>query len=607
VPAWPAAPQSQLDACFAIALAELTDPPAAAAPRPRPSRRRRIGLVVAGVVALVALWAVVDLLRVQRDIRAGEHVLRSAKAADLARPNGLRRVADRGLGHFDHANRIARRAVPFVLARPVPILGRQVAALRSMTATARRVAVIGDDAARAIQVRLDGAAHGPDARIALLDTLVTEVARARGRLAGVHVPRTPGLLAPLTSQRSRMEASLRHARSKMDEAGVMVGALRRMFVGPSRFLVLGGNNAEMRAGGMALSVGVVTLDKGHITVGRFKPTGQLFVGRYGPKPPEELQKLFYDFSIGHDWRGTGVTPNFPVKGPLYAEMAPHRPKLGPVDGVIYVDMFALRAVMAATGPVEVQGVKYTIDNVMQQVLNENYIKFPTDDNDSPRYTLQSRLAGQIFNALNTRNVKFGPLVANLSGTGQGRHIMAWAKDPGLQKIWERAGIDGRLDRNGLMVNLENISANKLDWYITPKVSMRTLSVKKNLRTVELKVSFTNAKRTRTSDAIEGIKYDRANGMADGEHRVFLVLYLPKSAFNVASKDPPFVAAGEDGPMKVVGMRYGVKVGESRTVRITFVVPKSQTFRIIPSGRAHPVPFVTPKGTFRDNRPRLIKL
>ena len=121
------------------------------------------------------------------------------------------------------------------------------------------------------------------------------------------------------------------------------------------------------------------------------------------------------------------------------------------------------------------------------------------------------------------------------------------------------------------------------------------------------ITFTNPPRERTSPQVEGTAYSRTHGMADGEHRVLLLAYLPKNATDVGSADPPFSVAGTDGPMKVVGFRYGVKVGETRTVRITFSVPKNQPFLIIPSGRAHPVPYSANGRTVTDDKPAALAL
>jgi hypothetical protein len=575
--------------------------------RLRATSLRRVLIVVLGALLVVlAAWGVFDLVRIQRDIRGGERILRSAKASDLARHNGLAAVADTAVSRLAHANRIARSSVPFKLVRPVPLFGHQVAVLRSMTAIASQVGVIGDDAARAVQAKLEAASQGPAGRVALLETAASEVGRAQRRLARLHVKHDGWALPPLRGQRVHLANSLANARTRLRDVGVMVGGLQRMFVGPSRYLILAGNNAEMRAGGMPLSAGVAEIRDGAIGVSKFTPTADLFLAHASATVPQNLKDLYGWMAIGYEWRATTATPNFPASAAMYSQMAPLA-LLGNVDGVIFVDVLTLGAVVAATGPVELDGTQYNARNIEQQMMNENYIRFGDPSAQTGRYDLQSRVGVAVFDAMNSRPLKLGPLVSNLSAAGKGRHLLAWSTDPALRMVFERAGIDGRLNPNGLMINLQNISANKLDWYLRPRISLRTLSVHKGVRRVELSVTFTNKKRTRTSDVVEGVIYDRTHGMADGEHRAYLVAYLPKTAFDVGADDPPFSTIGIDDGLKVVGFHYGVKIGETRTVRITFSVPERQVFLVIPSARAHPVSYFTPSHRYTDAQPVAIKL
>lgn len=573
------------------------------------TRARRVAaFLIGGALVALAIWALVDLVRIQHDVSRGEDVLRTVKATDLAKPRGLARPADTALRDIRRADHRARTSLPFKLARPIPLIGHQVVALREMTRIAAQVATIGDQAARTVQVRLDGATAGPAGRVALLETADVEVAKARQQIARITVTNDRWVLPPLRGARNSLQGSLTSARARLRDIGVMAKSLRRMFVGPTNLVVLAGNNAEMRSGGMPLSAGVVELNNGEIKVRRFVPTGKLFLKRGAVPVPRELRDLYGALAIGAEWRGTTVTPNFPAVGPVYEQMS-RMIGFGDVDGVVFVDVLALKSVIKSIGPVVLDDITYDASNIERELLNENYIRFPTptDDVQAERYDVQSKIGVAIFEAVNSRPLKLGSLVSNLSAAGKGRHLLAWAKDPGLRMVWRRAGIDGAIPQTGLMVAMENISANKLDWYITPRVSVRTLKTSRNARRVELAVTFANKPRTRTSDVVEGIAYDREHGMTPGEHRVLLLAYLPHGAFDVASADPPFSVAGTDGGLKVVGFRYGVEVGKSRTVKITFSVPKNQVFTLIPSARAHPVSYVTAKATYSDAIPVSFRL
>jgi hypothetical protein len=70
-----------------------------------------------------------------------------------------------------------------------------------------------------------------------------------------------------------------------------------------------------------------------------------------------------------------------------------------------------------------------------------------------------------------RDVPAADLAQAMLESSQGRHLMIWADDAPLQRVWRKLGVDGRLDPNGLMVSFQNYAANKLDWYLRPTSSM----------------------------------------------------------------------------------------------------------------------------------------
>ena len=152
-----------------------------------------------------------------------------------------------------------------------------------------------------------------------------------------------------------------------------------------------------------------------------------------------------------------------------------------IDGVLYVDVLALKAVVAATGPIELEGVQYTSKNIAQQMMNENYIRFSNPDEQDPRYDLQSRMGVAAFDALNSRPIDLGALVSRLTAAGKrpqsprlvGRFCVA-------ARMAERGASTARSNPNGLQVNIENISANKLDWYVKPKVALKTQWVRRGV-------------------------------------------------------------------------------------------------------------------------------
>jgi hypothetical protein len=486
------------------------------------------------------------------------------------------------------------------------VLGGQVRGIRELSGAADQIGDIARAAAKRVDGDLDAAGGEPAARIDLLDTAEAELREVAITAAAIDVGADGWLVPPLAHARTKLVHELAKVDDRVDEGVVYLDALREMLTGPGDYLILAANNAEMRAGGgMPLSAGTVHIEAGDIEASDFTPTGdpRLFVQTRRALIPPDLLRTYKRFALGHDFRETSASPNFPVLGPIYADMAA-RSAIGPVKGVFQVDAVALRTLLAAIGPVRLDGKTYTAKNVEQQVLNENYLQFGVTEDRGERVDLQSRIAVAIFDALKEREVPVTKLAAGLANAAKGRHLLAWSPVPGLQTMWHKLGASGDLHPNGLMICAENISANKLDWYIEPKVD---LEVERNqdhtFYKARLSVTMTNPKLDAASRVVAG------NHFKDqpGAHRTLLAIYLPTTAVNIRSIQEVFTEAGIDGPMKMVGMRYYLKPGETRTVSITFDMPLSQRGAILlPAGRVKPTSVTVNGRTVTDAHRTLVR-
>ena len=262
---------------------------------------------------------------------------------------------------------------------------------------------------------------------------------------------------------------------------------------------------------------------------------------------------------------------------------------GTVDGVLEVDAVALRNLLQVIGPVDYSGKTYDADNVEQQVLNENYLRFATIEGDrGQRVELQGELAKAIFEAFKTRNVPIAKLAFALRQAAFGRHLLAHSTDPAVQSLWRSIGADGSLFPMGLMVSAENVAANKLDWYLQPKVNLNVIPSIDGSWKARLTVSISNPVLKRTSPQVDGT-YDH---LTNGTHRTMLAVYLPQAAYDIHSLDTPFSEAGPDPPLQMAAKRYEIPRGDTRLVSLEFSLPKEDFGALIlPSGRAHPMDYV----------------
>lgn len=576
-------------------------------PRVRRVRARTaIAAALAVAVLVVVVGAAVDLWRVRRDLLGGQRALSGLSLDSVRAAGGIRPAVDRPVARITRARDLAHHS-PFLAAlRPVPLVGNQVRAVRDLTDVAGQLGDVAHGAAVAIGHQVDAAGGRPSARIDLLDTVLAQVDRINARLSSVHVGAGGWLLPPLAGARAEVRRKVDHAHARLVESRRSVVALRRFLAGPTRMLVLAANNAEMRGGaGMPLSAGVLTIRDGDLDAGDFTPTSDLFL----PHPsgvagaiPDVLRKTYPRWNLGGDFRETAVTPNFPEVAPVYADMA-RQTALGPVDGVLEVDAVTLRALLEVIGPVQFEGVTYSAANIEDEILHRNYLRFgDVETTRSARTDLQSRLALTIFDTLKERDVDLIQLATALSEMAPGRHLLAWSSDRELQRIWQDLHADGALDRHAVMVSVENIAANKLDYLIRPTVDIRLQPAGDghNLRG-RVSVTIGNPVLKETSPQLEGTY----TGIP-GAHRAMVLVHLPWSTYDLRALDEPFTELGIDGPMKVAGMRFDVLRGQSRTVRFDFWIPASEkVVKLLPSGRSAPLAVVVNGFPINDAVPRTL--
>jgi hypothetical protein len=475
-------------------------------------------------------------------------------------------------------------------------------AIRDLSSAAARAGDIAYDAARDARNALDHQTATPADRLRLVDNLRTQLSLADSRLSHINPGATGRLITPLAHARRRFLADLTKAHHQLTDGLQQTSALRSLLAGPRRYLVLAGNNAEMRSGGITTVTSVASIEGGDVRVGKFIQSADLLLpdGKGAPVPAD-LAHLYQWISIGQEWRTTDTSPNWPVVASTYAQMSARSP-FGPVDGVIFVDMVTLRSLLDVVGPVNLNGVTYTADNVYDQLLYRSYLRFATGVEANARHEVQSQVAAAIFEVLRSRPFSFARLAHELSQNAKGRHVLAWSSHADEEAMWVKSGAGGALCASCFMISPQNVSASKLDYFIDPKADIRIERYSEH-QEVNLKVTINNAHRVRTSPYIEGGVLGYNN---PGDQRVYLLLYLPASAYNVLNPSPGFMTVGTDGPMGVVGMIYIVPNGEAKTVDIHFSLPLSQRAAyLLPSSRLRPIQITVNGAHYSDAVPTAI--
>jgi hypothetical protein len=284
-----------------------------------------------------------------------------------------------------------------------------------------------------------------------------------------------------------------------------------------------------------------------------------------------------------------------------------------VDGVMAVDVEALRQILTVTGPVTLQdGKVVSANDVMPFLLHDQYAGL-TDipvasgaaaQAQQARQEALGSLAHSALSALENESLDLKSLADAMSASTGGRHILLWSKDPASEAAWTESGVAGRLSPSSLLVSVMNGGGNKLDQYLDVEVSLRLASNGRD-KIATLTVNLHNHTPPGQSQFIVG-PYPGLD-TAYGEYVGLLALNLPADSSHVQVEErPPLVAQGAEGPTWLVATPVDVREGESEQVVVHFDLPSSLgSVTVLPSARPSPVPWTYTGGRATDATPFVI--
>jgi uncharacterized protein DUF4012 len=561
--------------------------------------------VLQGLAILFVLWILASgfvLLRSRAAANSALDRLDAAQeqltAAELLRGEGQQALAE-ARRDFETAH---DRAGSFVLApwKAVPLLRQNVKSVEALTEAAGKITAIAERATTEAEKVLELSPVTGPGRLDMLRQLELITGRAADDMRRVDLGPDFFLFGPLGSARDRFIDRLDQLRDALGGARALAEGSERLLVGPRRYLVLAANNAEMRAGsGMLLSAGIASFSNGNFSLGEFRPSADFNLAAGAVPLPPELQALWGSFTPSQEWRNLATTPRFDVTAPLAAEM--WRAATGEVvDGVLAVDPVALRALLAAQGPINAAGRELNADNVIGFLLNDQYAGVSIEDSQAGRRDALGEVARAAVDTLNSRPWVSTDLVGQLGNAGRGRHVLAWARDPVEQEAWAAGGVDGSLKEDSLSVSLLNVGANKLDQFIQVDGRIEVAEVDDGGHDVTITLELRNEAPTGLPSYIAGPH--PALALAEGEYQAVVAVSTPGFG-SVATIDglEHLLANGLDGPTKVAAAGdVRLARGATSTVTVRFRLPEGvDELRLEPSARVPPITWQYQGRTFQD--------
>lgn len=515
------------------------------------------------------------------------------------------------LATADDAFASASSAVDSPLMAPikvVPVLGRQVRSVSALSGSASQVSSATLSAFDRLAELTDIDSSTPTARLEAGQLTQEVLAELQASVTDLDLGPEKGLIDPLAEARDDFTEASAELTDTVGRALTGVTGINHFLQGPTSYLVLAANNAEMRAGsGMFLQAGQLQVDQGVFVMSDFLPTADLQLAAPGSTLDPEVAALWDWLEPTRDWRNLNATPRFDESARMAADMwaALGQP---PVQGVISLDVVGLKRLLQLVGPVEVTNDDGTVttvraDNVLDELLLQQYL---TSQGDTARRRDKLSEVGQaVFTAMNERGYEPGRLLQAMQRSGRGRHLLVWSSDPVEQAGWEALGLSGDLPGNGMLLGILNRGGNKLDQFVkvTADMSWRTDG---DARRVSVELTLDNDAPAGLPRYVQG-PYPGTVAQP-GEYISVIALSVPKTAFDPAVEGGEVFLTGEDGPTRLIATKMNVLRGQTGTTTISFTVPLStDEIVVLPSARVPTVEWTAGSDSWVDNGPHTVEL
>lgn len=444
----------------------------------------RTGLVTAGLLALTSGVGAAAALQARGSIEEGvAGASAGLAAAGGDRPDEAVRLLERAAVSFSAADADLSRwwSRPALV---VPVVGRQVRAMRTMAASGATLSRVGAELLAVADVattrlRLVEGKTPLDQIVALRRpsrVASTALGRASGRLQSVH---SPWLVPPLADRLDRLSRSVagrwddaRRAALAFDVAPALLG-----HGGPRRYFLAVQNPAELRAsGGFIGSFGEMAVADGRFSLDR---TGRVRDLNPGGDPggrkivaPADYIARYARFQPHLLWQNVTMSPDFPTVGRAIAGLYPQSGGRA-VDGVVAIDPIGLAAILGVVGPVQVPGwpVPLTSENAPRILLHEHYLVLDGE----ARIDFLSGVVDALWQRLTTTSVSLVELARALGPVVAQKHLVLTSVHTSEQRAFHQLGMAGAMAPtrdDALGVVTQNAGGNKIDWFLRRSVEYR---------------------------------------------------------------------------------------------------------------------------------------
>jgi hypothetical protein len=196
-------------------------------------------------------------------------------------------------------------------------------------------------------------------------------------------------------------------------------------------------------------------------------------------------------------RDANISPDYPTAIDqfmyFYKLAMPLAPAdIKPVDGIIAIDTQVIKELMEITGPVTVNGVTYTSDNVVLEL--EKIASLALREQAGRKKVLGDLMEAMLLNVFESDGNLWPQLIEKGADLAIRKHILVYSTDVQAQALLEKYNLAGRIidpvEGDYSYVVSTNLGGDKTNWFVTREIEHSLEKENgKYVRTVKIKYEY----------------------------------------------------------------------------------------------------------------------
>ncbi|WP_327686466.1 DUF4012 domain-containing protein [Streptomyces sp. NBC_00467] len=480
------------------------------------------------------------------------------------------------------------------VAENLPLMGPPLRSARGLSVAADEIATgVLPDAVRLHQMLASGPmVHHGRVDLRRLSAATDLLGNARRQLTGIETSLNglPGstVVGRLDMERQRLSDRVARLSASVSEAEATTRLLMPLLGAsePRSYFLALQNNAEARGtGGLVGTFGILTADRGRITLHDFAsddtlPRTTTPVANFGP----EFDRRYGAAESTQGLANSNLSAHFPYAAQIWVGLW-ERHTGQRLDGAIATDPVGLARVLKATGPVRLpDGKQLTAENTVE--LTESTLYASYSNIERKRFLVQ--VAQSVGTALLRHDHDSVALLNALRQNADDGRLRVWSRDVSTKSVLEKAGLAGDVpERTGPFVYLvvNNSAGNKMDYYLRRSLTYELGPCEGGTRSSVVRIRLTNAAPTTGLPPLVALRSDDPrHSHPPGSTSVWLSLYASSGArFTGGTLDGRrlLLSSTEERGHPVLGTQMELLPGQTREVDIRLLEPASDRPPVVP--------------------------